>query len=50
MIFDCDGVLVDSEPVANRMVAAELSGLGWPMTAAEAERLFLGMTLPTWCR
>jgi HAD superfamily hydrolase (TIGR01509 family) len=44
VIFDCDGVLVDSEPLANRVVAAELSALGWSMTAAEADRLFLGMT------
>lgn len=45
VIFDCDGVLVDSEPVANRVVAAELAVLGWKMTAAEADRRFLGMTL-----
>ncbi len=45
VIFDCDGVLVDSEPVANRVVAAELAVLGWKMTPAEADRRFLGMTL-----
>jgi HAD superfamily hydrolase (TIGR01509 family) len=45
VIFDCDGVLVDSEPVANRVVAADLTAIGWPMTPAEADRLFLGMTL-----
>ncbi len=45
VIFDCDGVLVDSEPVSNRVVAAELTVLGWPMTPAEADRHFLGMTL-----
>jgi HAD superfamily hydrolase (TIGR01509 family) len=44
VIFDCDGVIVDSEPVSNRLVAEELSGLGWAMTAAEADRHFLGMT------
>ena len=36
VIFDCDGVLIDSEPVANRVVAEELAALGWPMTPAEA--------------
>jgi len=46
VIFDCDGVLVDSEPVSNRVVAASLATLGWVMTPAEADRLFLGMTLP----
>ena len=45
VIFDCDGVLVDSEPVSNRIVAEALSTLGWEMTAAEAERRFLGLTL-----
>jgi HAD superfamily hydrolase (TIGR01509 family) len=46
VIFDCDGVLVDSEPVSNRIVAAELTALGWPMTPDEAFEQFLGMTLP----
>jgi len=44
VIYDCDGVLVDSEPVANRVVAEELSALGWVMTAREADGHFLGMT------
>ena len=44
VIFDCDGVLVDSEPVANRIVAAELTLLGWPMTQSESDRHFLGLT------
>lgn len=45
VIFDCDGVLVDSEPVANRVVAQSLTERGWPMTAAESERMFLGQSL-----
>jgi HAD superfamily hydrolase (TIGR01509 family) len=45
VIFDCDGVLVDSEPVTNRVVAAALADAGWRMDAAEAERRFLGMSL-----
>ena len=36
VIFDCDGVLIDSEPVADRVVAEELAALGWPITPAEA--------------
>jgi HAD superfamily hydrolase (TIGR01509 family) len=47
VIFDCDGVLVDSEPVANRVVAAELTRLGWPMTAEECQLRFLGLNLTT---
>ena len=46
VIFDCDGVIVDSEAIANRVVAEELAAEGWPMSMAEAEALFLGMTLP----
>ncbi len=46
VIFDCDGVLVDSEPVASRVTASLLTALGWPMTAEEANARFLGMSLP----
>lgn len=46
VIFDCDGVLIDSEGIANRIVAEALSDIGWPMTPAEAEHRFLGMSLP----
>jgi HAD superfamily hydrolase (TIGR01509 family) len=46
LIFDCDGVLIDSEPVVNRLVAAELTQLGWPMTAEESCARFLGLDLP----
>lgn len=45
VIFDCDGVIVDSEPVANRLVASALTELGWAMTQDEADRRFIGMTL-----
>jgi len=46
VIFDCDGVLVNSEPVANRVVAEVLSAEGWIMTPHEADRRFLGMSFP----
>ncbi len=45
VIFDCDGVLVDSEPVASRVASAELTALGWPLTPADCLKLFTGMTL-----
>jgi HAD superfamily hydrolase (TIGR01509 family) len=45
VIFDCDGVLVDSEPVSNRLVSTELGKLGWMLTPGEANDVFLGMTL-----
>ncbi|MGA9867018.1 MAG: HAD-IA family hydrolase [Acetobacteraceae bacterium] len=44
VIFDCDGVLIDSEPVCNRVVAEALTRLGWPMTAEICEQRFVGMS------
>lgn len=45
VIFDCDGVLVDSEGPSNRAVAQEITVLGWPMTEAESTALFVGVRL-----
>lgn len=45
VIFDCDGVLVDSEPLVNRIEAAYFTGLGAPMTAQEAGAAFKGKTV-----
>ena len=45
VIFDCDGVLVDSEGPSNRIVAQEITKLGWPMTEAESTELFVGHRL-----
>lgn len=46
VLFDCDGVLADSEGVANGIVAEELTALGWRMDMHEAQQEFLGMSLP----
>ena len=45
VIFDCDGVLVDSEGPSNRAVAEEVSKLGWAMDEAESMRRFVGFRL-----
>ena len=45
VIFDCDGVLIDSEGPSNRLVAQELTALGWPISADESTRLFVGRRL-----
>ena len=45
VIFDCDGVLVDSEPVANRVVAEFVTAAGWAMTAEACEERFIGLNL-----
>jgi len=42
VIFDCDGVLVDSERIAVRIDAAVLAELGWPLTEAEVVERFVG--------
>jgi len=42
VIFDCDGVLVDSEPTSNRILAEALTEAGLPYTQAESMRDFMG--------
>jgi HAD superfamily hydrolase (TIGR01509 family) len=44
VIFDCDGVLVDSERIAIRVEARFLGELGWPLTEAEIVERFMGHT------
>ena len=43
VIFDCDGVLIDSEPVSQRVVAEEARALGWNPTRADLHG-FTGLT------
>jgi HAD superfamily hydrolase (TIGR01509 family) len=43
-IFDCDGVLVDSETIAHRALVEALSELGLALTLKEAFTLFRGNT------
>ncbi len=45
IIFDCDGVLVDSEKIANHTFAAEVRKLGIPFSNEEAAANFPGTTL-----
>lgn len=47
VIFDCDGVLVDSEPIVNRVFAEVLTEFGFPITAAELMQRFTGKSLQT---
>ncbi len=42
VIFDCDGVLVDSERLVVRVEAEILSGLGWALTESEIIERFVG--------
>ena len=42
VIFDCDGVLVDSEPLSNRILAERLTAVGLPTTTEDAMRDYMG--------
>jgi HAD superfamily hydrolase (TIGR01509 family) len=45
VIFDCDGVLVDSEVISNSVLARLLTTDGLPTTLAEARRDYQGLLL-----
>jgi HAD superfamily hydrolase (TIGR01509 family) len=45
VLFDCDGVLVDSEPITNRVLREMLGELGWKLTQDECMRHFVGKSL-----
>lgn len=45
VIFDCDGVLVDSEPIANRVFAEALAELGLSMSESEMYAEFVGRSM-----
>jgi HAD superfamily hydrolase (TIGR01509 family) len=44
VIFDCDGVLVDSERLSIGLDAIFLERLGWPMSESEIVERFVGRT------
>lgn len=45
VIFDCDGVLVDSESMSFDLLAEDLAAHGLPMKRAQMETLFIGGTI-----
>lgn len=45
VLFDCDGVLVDSEPITNGVLCQMLNEAGWALSAQECMRIFLGKTV-----
>ncbi len=42
VLFDCDGVLVDSEPITNGVLRDLLEESGWTLTPEECLRIFIG--------
>jgi HAD superfamily hydrolase (TIGR01509 family) len=45
VLFDCDGVLVDTEPPTREFLAARLTAAGMPISPEGVRDLFLGGTL-----
>ena len=46
VIFDCDGVLVDSEPITNRVFAKMLNELGIAISLEDIFERFVGRSMP----
>lgn len=42
VLFDCDGVLVDSEPITNRVLGEMLHEMGWRISRQDCMRIFVG--------
>ena len=42
VIFDCDGVLVDSERLVTRLEAEQITALGWPLEQSDVIERFVG--------
>ena len=45
VLFDCDGVLVDSEPITNGVLRDLLEERGWALSQDECARIFIGHTV-----
>ncbi len=45
ILFDCDGVLVDSELITNRVLHAMLNESGWVLSEDDCMRTFIGKTV-----
>lgn len=45
VIFDCDGVLVDTERMTNAFMAQFISDKGFPITGPECQKRFVGLRL-----
>lgn len=50
VVFDCDGVLVDSETIACRIDAEIFTDLGFPLSFEDIRRDFVGVSATTMCR
>ena len=46
ILFDCDGVLVDSEPITLKVMTASLNAVGLALNYEQVVQRFLGKSLP----
>lgn len=46
ILFDCDGVLADSEALAAMVVSEDLTGRGWAVSPEQCMDIFLGRAVP----
>ena len=44
VLFDCDGVLADTEALHDRIIAEEVTALGWDLAPEEAAKRFRGLS------
>jgi beta-phosphoglucomutase-like phosphatase (HAD superfamily) len=45
VLFDCDGVLVDSEAITNSVLQGMLKESGWALSPAECMHIFIGKAI-----
>lgn len=45
VLFDCDGVLVDSEPISLNLLRSMLADLGWHLSYKECKQRFKGQSI-----
>ena len=45
VIFDCDGILVDTEQITNRILAELVTEVGLPMTTADSMARYMGRSM-----
>ncbi|MFM0614999.1 HAD family phosphatase [Paraburkholderia nemoris] len=45
VLFDCDGTLVESEPITFRVLSEMLNAVGWKISATEFSEFFLGQSV-----
>ncbi|MTH95612.1 HAD family phosphatase [Roseibium sp. RKSG952] len=45
VIFDCDGVLVDTEKIASKCLSEIITDLGYPITSVDCQKRFSGSSI-----